>query len=575
MTTEPTIEPLIELCLLVPADTPCSEVATHIFSRGSRHNLLVQRATGEIGVISRERFLNTMAGSAGTARAVVASQGIGELASWGLPLLSPKTPLASAAAHMMGADSADDFHDLPVADGEGKAFAVVRPVRVMRALADHAGRSAETDGMTGLATRERLMTVLEDTMASLDGGDARVIVAYLTLDRLKVTNDTLGHKQGDALLRSAARRMLIAAAGADVVGRIGGDEFAVVSRLRLPATVTAEDAALAFGERLRLALSQRDPALPDNAQADASIGVVVADNADADTEELLQLADAAMYSAKLSGGNKVQFGRRTAQGVDQILTEALHLMYQPIIDTVTGRPTAVEALLRIHGGVDDERFPADIKMRAARLGATLELDRWVLGRACKALRHWEADGFKPAADISMHVNLSAESLVVPGLADTLLSTIKGAGIATHRIVLELSELSRLGDLTAARTELAALDAAGVRLALDDVGVSLDTLRFLQQPLPFSVIKVDRTIVHGAGRGSAVDAEVLSVISRIAGELDVAVIAEGIETNLEYDAVREAGIGLQQGFLHYRPMSEPLLRARIAAATAPPLRVRSY
>ncbi|WP_062204192.1 EAL domain-containing protein [Demequina salsinemoris] len=575
MTTEPTIEPLVELCLIVPADTPCDEVAAHIFSRGSRHNLLVEREDGQIGVIGRERFLRSMAGSYGYNRSLLGGTGVGELAVWGLPLLSRLTPLATAASHMMGTDRADDFPDLPVVDALGKPYGVIRPVRVMRALADHAGRRAEIDGMTGLATRERLMAVLEDALAMLEGEDSRVLVAYLDLDRLKVVNDTLGHNLGDALLRSASRRMLIAAAGADVVGRLGGDEFAVVSRIRLPSTVTAEDAALAFGERLRVALAQPDPDLPDAAQAHASIGVAVADSPDADPEELLQLADAAMYSAKLSGGDKVQYGRRTPQGVDQILTEALHLMYQPIIDTVTGVPTAVEALLRVHGGVDDERFPADIKLRAARLGATLELDRWVLGRACKALRHWEADGFKPAADISMHVNLSAESLVIPGLADALLSTITSAGVAPRRIVLELSELSRLGDLTAARTELAALDAAGVRLALDDVGVSLETLRFLQQPLPFSVIKVDRTIVHGAGRGSSVDAEVLAVISRIAEELDVAVIAEGIETEHEYAAVREAGIGLQQGFLHYRPMSEPLLRARVAAATTPPLRTRVY
>jgi len=573
MTAEPTIEPLTEPCLLVPADTPCSEVAAHIFSRGSRHNLLVQGEDDAIGVVSREHFLTSMSDSHKQGSTPLDRQAIGQLATWDLPLITHSTPLATAAGLMMGPDAPDRFHDLPVTDDADKPYGVLRPVRAMRALADHAARREETDGITGLATRDRVMTVLQEAVAGIETDDARVVIAYLDLDRLKSVNDTLGHRIGDMLLRSASRRMLAAASGADVVGRLGGDEFAIVTRLSLPATVTAENAALAFGERLRVALAHKDPDLPDMAQPVASIGVVVADSPSIDPDELLRLADTAMYSAKLSGGNRVQYGRRTAEGVESILNEALHLMFQPIVDTVTGVPTAVEALLRVHGGIDDERFPTDIKLRATRQGATLDLDRWVLGRACKALKHWEADDFKPGHDLRMHVNLSPESLVEPGLADALLTTIANAGVAPSRIVLELSELSRLGDLAAARTELRTLDAAGVGIALDDVGVSLDTLRFLQEPLPLSIIKVDRMIVHGAGRGSAVDTEVLSVISRIASELNVAVIAEGIETPQEHKAVRKAGIGLQQGFLHYRPMSEPLLRARMAAAMAPALRTR--
>ncbi|MDN4472920.1 EAL domain-containing protein [Demequina zhanjiangensis] len=572
MTPDATIEPLIEPCPLVPTDTPCSEIASHIFSRGSRHHILVQRPDGEVGVVGREAFLGHIARTPD--RSTLAHQAVGDLAVWDLPTVSERTSLTAAAVRMMSADGGNGFRDLPVIDAAGVAYGVIRPVRLMRALADSSARHAETDGLTGLASRERLMSALEEALRALRTSDSRVLVAYLTLDSLRIINDSLGHHHGDAMLRTAARQILAAAAGADVVARLAGDEFAIVTRINLPSTVAVEAAAMAFGERLRAVLSQPDPSLPSTARARASIGVVAAENPTEDPDELLRLADAAMYSAKLAGGDRVQFGRRTAEGIDKILNDALYLTYQPIVDTITGVPTAVEALLRMHRGADDESFPLDVKQRAARLGATLDLDRWILGHACRALRHWEADDFKPARGLVMHVNLSPESLVVPGLADGLLSTIRDSGVSPQRIVLELSELSRLGDLAAARAELRALDAAGVRLALDDVGISLDTLRFLQEPIPFSIIKVDRTIIRGAGRGSAVDAEVLSVISRIADELDVAVIAEGIETDRERDAVRHAGIGLQQGFLHYRPMSEPLLKARLVAATTPRQRIRA-
>ncbi|WNM28126.1 EAL domain-containing protein [Demequina capsici] len=567
MTSEATIEPLVEHCLMVPSDTPCSEVGAHIFNRGNRHTLLVRADDGELGVVSREHFLHSMAGAYGYGRQLLARQGIGELTHWGMPAVTPDTPVATAAALMMGSEAPEGFRDLPVVGADGDALGIIRPVRLMRALADDAARRAETDGLTGLATRARVIAGLEDAIAGLDDGDARVIVAFLDLDRLKHVNDSLGHGAGDALLRSASRRLLAVAGGADVVGRLGGDEFVVVARMRLPAAITAEDAALAYGERLRAALAQHDPDLPDSAQARASVGVAVESSPGADAEALLRLADTAMYSAKLGGGDRVQYGRRSAQGVDAILTDALHLMFQPIIDTATGMPTAVEALLRAHTAADDSNFPADIKLRAVRQGATLELDRWVLSRACRSLRRWQADGLEAARRLRMHVNLSPETLVAPGLADELLTTIAEAGVAPDRIVLELSELSRVGDINAASLELAALDAAGVSLALDDVGVSLDTLRLLQQQLPLSLIKVDRTVVAGAGRGNAVDAEVLSVIARIAAQLKVEIIAEGVETMAESEAVARAGIRHEQGFLRFRPMSEPLLRARLASAAA--------
>jgi diguanylate cyclase (GGDEF)-like protein len=202
-----------------------------------------------------------------------------------VPLVRPTSTIAHAAGLIV--DSAEGYRDLPVVDDEGEPVGIVRPVRVMRALADQTAHRAATDQLTGVASRARFIEELSMRVAALEETPGAVVVAFLDLDRLKPVNDLFGHTLGDALLRSVATRLKAAVGPGDLVGRLGGDEFAVVTSLEDAAVETLEERALAIGERLRAALAHRDRALPKKAASRASVGVAFTATALADAEPLL------------------------------------------------------------------------------------------------------------------------------------------------------------------------------------------------------------------------------------------------------------------------------------------------
>jgi EAL domain-containing protein (putative c-di-GMP-specific phosphodiesterase class I) len=243
-------------------------------------------------------------------------------------------------------------------------------------------------------------------------------------------------------------------------------------------------------------------------------------------------------------------------------------VYQPIVELRGGRVVAVEALLRHRnsdGGLDG---PATALDDAARAGMTLDLDRWVLERACREMAAWR-DELGEDAPTAMHVNLAADSLSHPDLVPALLEAIDASGLPRGCVRLELSERAGVTDLTRALGALQELAAAGVRIALDDLGASLDTLRVLDR-LPIETIKLDRSLVVGAGAREPIDTEVLSLVVRLSRRFGLEIVGEGVEEPLDEMTLRLAGVGLAQGFRYSHPLpADEAIATLRASAGRPP------
>ena len=565
MSREVTLAGMVEPCQVVQASTPCASVDQGFEGAWDGSSVLVQATDGSIGILGRTAFLSRMAGRYGYGRSLWGRRPVASAATWGVPVVRLSTTIVQAAELIV--DSADGYYrDLPVVDEDGTPLGVVRPVRVMQALAEETAHRAATDELTGVASRARFIEELSARVGALAGSSGAVVVAFLDLDRLKPVNDLYGHTFGDALLRSVARRLQDVIGADDLLGRLGGDEFAVVSSVELAAPRELEECAMALGEKLRGALIHRDPALPAQAESRASIGVTATGAVQIDAEAILRSADEAMYAAKVAGGDRVRLGDATGAVRHAVPTEDLLLVYQPVVDVRTGAVVAVEALLRTRGDDGTLEFPAARMEQVARAGSTLELDRWVLAQACADMVRWEQRQPQHVPP-RVHVNLAPESVCAPGLADAMLSTIALSGIVHDRVCLELSEYVGVDDLVRATAQLVELAAAGVSIALDDMGATLGALRLIGSALPIECVKVDRSVIEGCGRSLPFDTEMLSLVNRLAAQFNIEVVAEGVETGAEDDAVRRSGIHRIQGFLHSRPLTESDLMAFLASRGA--------
>ena len=557
------VESLVETVAVVDPTTTCADVDYSFRNRWTSSSILVVPAQrgGRPGLVTRSRFLTTMAGNYGYGRSLYGRRPIGELAAWDAPLLPSTGTLGDAAALL--ADGPDGYHDLVVVDDGNQPVGIVRPVRVMQALADRTAQQAATDHLTGAASRAYLVELLATRLADIGSGTGAVIVAYVDLDRLKAVNDVLGHSWGDALLRSVARRIGDRLAPADVLGRLGGDEFAVVRCLPPDGVPDAQVEALLLGERLCAAVAAPDPQLPSRAHSRASVGVAVTTSSQTSVDAALFAADQAMYAAKAAGGNSVRLaGSADLRPTSWAQARRLEVVYQPIVDTESHRIVAVEALLRqrnADGGLDGPLAPLE---DAARAGMSLDLDRWVLDRACRDMLEWQ-EHLGDAAPGAVHVNLAADSLNHPGLAGALLSTIDETGLDRRHVRLELSERSGVPDLTEALAGLHEIAEAGVRIALDDLGATLDALRVIDR-LPIDAIKIDRSVVVGAGARVPIDTEVLALLVRLGRNMGLELVGEGVEQRDDERTLVSAGVHLMQGFRY----SHPVPPAEIERLTRP-------
>ena len=407
------------------------------------------------------------------------------------------------------------------------------------------------DPLTGLPNRTLLTDRIEHTLARAERHHDQTGVLFVDVDNFKLINDSYGHRTGDEILLAVAERITAAVRTEDTVARFGGDEFVVVCE-RLYDHKEASDIAhrVLAAVREPLEIGDRPIVLT------ASIGIAYTSTGDAET--LLRDADTAMYQAKRQGRDQTAVfdpdAHRTAQHDLALINDLRHALkhpgqltvhYQPILGLADQQVVAAEALARWHhpehGLVPADRF---IQL-AERAGLILELDRWVLDRACRQTAAWLAEGAVPQS-FSVAVNVSAAHLSAPRLADTVRAALTNARLSPANLCVEVTETALMQDQAAACAALSALRAMGVCVSLDDFGTGYSSLSYLRN-LPADKVKIDRSFVGGLGDGGDDEAIVASIIS-LADSLGLHCVAEGVETMEQLLILQSLGCHCGQGFL---------------------------
>ena len=433
-------------------------------------------------------------------------------------------------------------------------------VPILRRVTARIRRQMDYDDLTGLPNRTLFRR-------RLDASRGHAAVLLLDVDHFKEVNDALGHELGDELLQAIGER-LDALCEEEMAARLGGDEFAIL----LPHA--SEPDATAFAARIHEALEQPFELGGFSLEVKASVGVAVFGEHGEDADALLQHADVAMYVAKgAHAGTAVYSAEQDTNDAERLALagelrraierEELVVHYQPKADLETGRIVGVEVLVR---WIHPERgfIPPDAFIGIAeRTGLIKPLSRYVLRSAIDQCAAWAAAGL----DLHVAVNLTIPDLLDLELPDRIAALLADAGVPADRLELEVTESTILADPFRVRGVIDRLNELGVGFAIDDFGTGYSSLAYLKQ-LPVQTIKIDRSFVLDMLESESDAAIVRSTID-LARNLGLRVVAEGVETEAMWDALREQGCTLAQGYLISKPVSAadlaPLLVVPVAAA----------
>jgi len=414
---------------------------------------------------------------------------------------------------------------------------------------------ANHDMLTGLPNRLHFHHLLEDSMQAAGAGGHLLAVLFIDLDRFKPINDSLGHPVGDQLLRVIADRLRASCREHDIVSRIGGDEFTVILD-RLEHVQHIERAA----QRIIDAISQPLRLADRELEVGASIGITVYPFDDQDIDELIRHADTAMYHAKQAGQNTYRFyaEEMNSQALARIELERdlrnalrhgqLEIHYQPRFALPERRMVAVEALLRWRHPQRGMISPAEFIPLAEECGLIVPIGRWVLHQACRQIATLAPPG---AQALGVSINVSARQFEDQDFTREVSHALQVSGLAAQRLELELTETMLMRNTEACSLILERLKRTGVRLSLDDFGTGYSSLSYLKQ-LPLDVLKIDRSFICDIA-GSRRNAALASTIAGLGHKLDMAVVAEGVETEEQLGFVTDWLCHEVQGFLLARPM----------------------
>jgi diguanylate cyclase (GGDEF)-like protein/PAS domain S-box-containing protein len=411
---------------------------------------------------------------------------------------------------------------------------------------------ANMDVLSGLPNRGRVRQLLGEALSNAQATNVPCAIMFLDLDGFKPVNDTFGHPKGDAVLKSVAQRLVKEVGDAGHVGRMGGDEFAIVLRDGQSRKII-EDLA----DRLIAAVAQPYHIDKIEIRIGVSIGCAFGPIDGQSVDDLIQKADLALYEAKAQGRGTCCYFSADMQSeaedrvkLEQDLRNALMLKqfrldYQPLIRAGDQQLVGFEALIRWHHPTRGIVSPLDFIPLAEETGLILPMGEWVIQEACRAASHWPDN-------ISVALNLSAKQLVLPALPQVVNEAMSRYKVQANRIELEVTESVFLGDSAGALDVLKRLRALGVGIALDDFGTGYSSLGYLNKAV-FHKLKIDGSFVREAASNKETVAIFQSIVS-LAKSFRMTVTAEGVETADDFTRMRDLGVHQIQGYLFGRPMS---------------------
>ncbi|HEV8369577.1 MAG TPA: bifunctional diguanylate cyclase/phosphodiesterase [Pyrinomonadaceae bacterium] len=429
--------------------------------------------------------------------------------------------------------------------------------RVLEETKDHFRHAAFHDSLTGLPNRGMFTELLKAEIESSNRStDHLFAVLFLDLDRFKNVNDSLGHTFGDLLLVAFAERLERTLRPVDTLARFGGDEFAI-----LLSGITDTTDAVRVAERIHAELSLPFDLDRSSAFATASIGIALSSSGYDRPDDILRDADIAMYRAKENGKaryemfdhdmharavTRLQLESDLRQAVEQ---KQFAVYYQPIMSLETGRLAGFEALVRWNHPRHGVVAPADFIPAAEETGLIVPIGQWVLEEACKKVREWQVSS-PGHRNLSLSVNLAARQISQPDLTDRIKSALEESKLHPHSLKLELTESVVMENAEAAAQTFKQLRSLGVQLSIDDFGTGYSSLSYLHR-FPLNYLKIDRSFVMRMTRDN--DNAIVKTISTLAHNLGMEVIAEGIETEEQYQQLKNLGCEFGQGYLFSRPV----------------------
>jgi diguanylate cyclase (GGDEF)-like protein len=421
------------------------------------------------------------------------------------------------------------------------------------------------DALTGLPNRASFTEHLEEAMRRAKRAGWPLALLFLDLDLFKRVNDSLGHDAGDRLLRVAAERIRRSVREADMLFRMGGDEFTVLLEdLRGPEEAAMVAARVLEGIAEPLQLQHHEIAVT------ASIGIALYPRDDVIGERLVKSADTAMYKAKELGRNRYAFFARemnerveSQMTIEAALRRALKnnefvLHFQPRVSVASARATGAEALLRWKhpewGLVEPARFVPLLE----ETGLVVPVGAWVLAEACRQAAAWQAAGLPP---LRVSVNLSSRQFRSEALFEAVSEALRAAHLPPQCLELELTESLLVENVEHAMGVMGKLKAIGAAISIDDFGTGYSSLGYLKR-FPIDSLKIDRSFVRDIAT-SPKDAAIVNAISALARSLGIGLIAEGVEEAWQVEFLRTRHCTEMQGYLFSRPLPGESMREALA------------
>jgi diguanylate cyclase (GGDEF)-like protein len=445
---------------------------------------------------------------------------------------------------------------------EGGWVATIDDITAQRADEKKIRQLAHHDLLTGIANRPQFLERITEARERLWRDGRPFNVMMLDLDHFKTINDSLGHPAGDALLKEMARRLSAVLRESDVLARLGGDEFAIVQMAPRNLDPVGDDeaamhaGAAALANRIIEAIGRPCDILGQQMVVGASLGVAMAPRDGKEPEELMKRADLALYRAKSEGRNGYAFFEpEMAEAASErqqleadlrtgLLKGEFELHFQPQVDVATRHVCGMEALVRWHhptqGLISPERF-ISLAEDTGLIGA---MGEWILEAGCHEAAKWPDD-------VKIAINVSPAQFRKSNLFDLVLCALIDSGLAPARLEIEITERVLLANDGAYMTTLHQLKNIGVAIALDDFGTGYSSLGYLTM-FPFDKIKIDQSFTRQVLERSEC-AAITAAIIELGRTLEIVTVAEGVETERQFEVLRAAGLRQAQGYLFGRPV----------------------